>query len=143
MAHRRIVYAGWSLIAPGAEAIPFAVRLVRSTDEDEREAGTNVFCGLRDPGRVTEIVGEITAALAKEPDHQVIDSLLGALGHLGSREALPAIARILINPSEDSDTRFTAADSLGRIIKRKFGKNGADAVQEACAWLRSLGYHEP
>ena len=143
VANNRIVNASWGLIARGAEAIPYAIKLIRSTDRDEREAAASVFCGLRDPARVTDIVAEITAALETENDRLVVDSLLVALGQLRSREAIPTIARFIMNPSEDADTRSTAVDSLGQIIKRKFDKRGADMVQDACAWLVSPGFRNP
>jgi hypothetical protein len=143
VANNRIVEASWGLIARGAEAIPYAIKLVRSTDRDEREAAANVFCGLRDPARLREVVAEITAALETEDDRLVIDSLLGALGHLRSRDAISVIARFIMDPAEDSDTRFDAAESLGQIVKRRFDKGGADAVENARAWLMSHGYGEP
>ncbi|HEX5444159.1 MAG TPA: HEAT repeat domain-containing protein [Pirellulales bacterium] len=141
VANNRIVNAIWGLIACGAKAVPYAIKLVRSTDRDEREAAAGVFCGLRDPARVTEIVAEIVAALETENDRLVVDSLLGALGHLRSRDAIPVVARFVMNADEDSDTRFGAAESLGQIVNRRFDKDGAHAVDNACAWLVSHSYH--
>lgn len=143
VAYNRIVNADWGLIARGSQAIPYAIKLVRSSDRDHREAATNVFCGLRNPERLPEIVSEIVAALESEDDRLVIDCLLGALGHLRSREAIPILARFILNPSEDADSRFDAAVSLGNIMRIRFEKRGNDAVQQACSWLADHGYHEP
>lgn len=140
VANNRIVNATWGLIARGAHAIPYAVKLVRSTDRDEREAAASVFCGLRDAARIGEIVTEIAAALQTENDRLVIDSLLAALGQLRSRGAIPVIARFIMSPSEDPDTQFDAALSLGQIVKRRFDKPAADAVENARTWLLSHGY---
>jgi hypothetical protein len=140
VANNRIVHASWGLITRGAEAIPFAVKLIRSTDRDCREAAADVFCGLSDPKRLPEIVAQITSALRTENDRLVLDSLLTALGNLKSREAIPAIARFVLNQSEDSDTRHTAATSLGQIIKKRFDKHGTNTIQMACDWLVSNGY---
>jgi hypothetical protein len=142
VAYNRIVNAGWGLIACGAQAVPYAIRLIHSRDRDEREAGANVFCGLRDGERLTTIVSEISAAFESEDDRLVIDSLVGALGHLRSPDAIPVLAKFILNSSEDPDTRFHAAVSLRQIVKRRFDKNGADALQEAVAWLAGHGYHE-
>jgi hypothetical protein len=140
VAYNRIVNATWGLIARGMDAIPCAVRLVRSSDRDQREAAANVFCGLRDATRLPEIIAQITAVLEKEDDQLVIDSLLAALGNLRSREAIPILSRFVVDENQDSDTRFTAAISLGQILKRKFSKDGADAIGNACAWLAENGF---
>jgi hypothetical protein len=143
VANNRIVNAGWGLIARGAEAVPYAVRLIRSADRDQREAAANVFCGLRDPQRLPEIVSQITSAIQTESDRPVVDSLLAALGNLRSRDAIPVIARFILNQSEDSDTRHTAAVSLGQIVKIRFDKRGANTIQMAYEWLAAHGYARP
>lgn len=142
VAYNRIVNSGWGLIARGPASIPYAVKLVRSSDRDHREAATNVFCGLRNPERLPEIVSEIVAALESEDDRLVIDCLLGALGHLRSREAVPILARFILHSTEDHDTRFEAAMSLGKIVNVRFDKKGDDAVQQACSWLLGHGYRD-
>lgn len=143
VANNRIVNASWGLVARGAEAIPYATKLLRSVDRDQREAAANVFCGLRDSRRLLEIMSQITGALQAERDRLVLDSLLAALGHLRSHDAIPVIARFVLNQSEDLDTRNTAAVSLGQIVKRRFDKAGANAIELACEWLRSNGYSGP
>lgn len=143
VASNRIVEATCGLVARGDEAIPYAVKLVRSADCDEREAAASVFCGLRNPARITEIVAAVANALETESNRLVVDSLLVALGQLRSREAIPAIVPFVMNRSDEPDTQFFAAVSLGMIVKRQFHKQGANAVDGARAWLVSHGYVEP
>jgi len=131
----RMAEASWGLIARGAEAIPFAIRLIRSKDRDEKEMGANVFCGLQMGERVPEVLRHIFAALENETDRLVIDSLIGALGQLKSREAIPVLAKFIRNKKEDGDTRWEAAVVLGKIVHKRFDKDGQNAIESATAWL--------
>jgi hypothetical protein len=140
VANNRIVNATWGLIARGADAVPFAVRLVCSSDRDHREAAAGVFCGLRDPDRLPEIVSQIHTAIDSEHDQSVLDTLLAALGKLQSRSSIPTLARFVLDESIDGDTRHTAATSLSQIVRKKFQKPGADPVGLACDWLAVNGF---
>lgn len=139
-AYNRMVHATWGLIACGAAATPFAIALARSKDRDHREMAANVFCGLRDPERAPQILEEIRKSLATENDHLVIDSLLGALGPLRSREAIPDLARFILDEYEDMDTRDTAATSLGQIVRKRFDKGEENTVDKAKQWLIANGF---
>jgi len=134
-AYSRMVDAQWGLIARGAEAIPFAIRLVRSKDRDEKEMGANVFCGLQMGERAPEVLRHIIAALENETDRLVIDSLIGVLGHLKSRDAIPVLAKFIRDEKEDGDTRWEAAVSLGKIVHKRFEKDGQNAIENATTWL--------
>jgi HEAT repeat protein len=134
-AYGRMVNASWGLIARGAESIPFAIRLVRSKDRDEKEMGANVFCGFQMGERAPEVLQHVIAALEHETDRLVIDSLIGALGHLRSRDAIPVLAKFIRNDQEDGDTRWEAAVSLGKIVHKRFAKDGQNAIENAMAWL--------
>jgi HEAT repeat protein len=127
--------ASWGLIARGAEAIPFAIRLVRSNDPDLKEMGANVFCGFQMGERAPEVLRHIIAALENETDRLVIDSLMGALGHLKLRDAIPVLAKFIRDEKEDGDTRWEAAVSLGKIVHKRFDKDGKNAIEGATAWL--------
>ena len=134
-AYSRMVDAQWGLIARGAEAIPFAIRLLRSKDRDEKEMGASVFCGLQMGERAPEVLQHIIAALRNETDRLVIDSLISALGHLKSRDAIPVLAKFIRDEKEDGDTRWEAAVSLGKIVHKRFDKDGKNAIEGATAWL--------
>jgi len=136
-AGNRMAEATWGLIARGAEAIPFAIRLVRSNDPDLKEMGANVFCGLQIGERAPEVLRHIIAALENETDRLVIDSLIGVLGHLKSRDAIPVLAKFIRDEKEDGDTRWEAAVSLGKIAHKRFDKDGQNAVESATEWLKS------
>ena len=140
VANNRIVNAGWGLIAKGAEAVPFAIQLVRSKNRDHREAAADVFCGLRDPQRLPDILEHVHATLEHETDQLVLDSLLGALGALRSRDSIPMLARYINDDSVDPDTRDNAACSLGLIVRKRFDKSERGTVRAACEWLASNGY---
>jgi hypothetical protein len=135
VAYGRIVNGSWGLIAKGPEAIPHAMKLLRSADRDLREAGANVFCGIRSGDQNEEIISEIAEMLKTETDRLVIDSLIGALGELRSRSAIALLSRYIRNEHEDSDTRWEAACSLGKIVRRRFDRRGEDAVASAVKWL--------
>jgi HEAT repeat protein len=135
IANNRIVNASWGLIARGVDAVPFAIRLITSKDRDLRESGANVFAGFRDPSRLNTIVDRIMSALEVEQDRLVIDTLVGALGNLRSRQAVPFLRRLIADPHKDADTRWEAAVSLGKITGKRFDKKGADAIELAQRWL--------
>jgi HEAT repeat protein len=139
-AYNRMVEATWGLIACGAGSTPYAIALARSKDRDHREMAANVFCGLRDPERAPQIIEEIRKLLSTENDRLVIDSLLGALGPLRSREAIPDLAKFILDESEDGDTRDTAATSLGQIVRKRFDKSEGSTVEKAKQWLIVNGY---
>lgn len=140
IAYNRMVHATWGLIACGALATSYAITIARSKDRDHREMAANVFCGLRDPERAPQIIEEIRKSLATENDRLVIDSMLGALGPLRSREAIPDLARFILDENEDADTRDTASTSLGQIVRKRFDKGEGNAVDKAKQWLIANGY---
>lgn len=140
IAYNRIVNATWGLIARGAESVPLALRLLRSNDRDHREAAANVFCGLRAPKRLPDVLKHLHAVVSDEHDHLVLDSLLAVLGNLQSRDSIPVLAQYILDDSIDDDTRDTAASSLGQILKKRFDRTNAGAVNAACDWLVAHGY---
>lgn len=123
--------ASWGLIASGRDAIPFALDMLRHLKADIREHGAGVLEGL---GEQSSAVDEVLAALRTETDLQVIDTLVGALGAMRSREALPVLARMLRDPSTDGDTQWQVACSIGRIAGRRFDRK-PDPVVAALDWL--------
>jgi hypothetical protein len=131
LAFRRRAHAAWGLIARGAAAIPHAVAMLRSKDADAREDGAAI---LAEVGKDSSAVEHVLQALASETDIAARDSLILALGALKSRVAIPVLADVIRNEATDGDTRWTAVESLGRIVHRRF-LNQAQPVQAALEWL--------
>ena len=106
--------------------------MLTSRNPDSREDGAGMLAALArsDPS----VVDSLLAALAAETDDQPRDSIILALGSLRSRKAVPALAAVIQDESADGDTRFGAADSLGRIVQRRFDKQ-PDPVAAALAWI--------
>ena len=127
----RRVHATWGLIARGVEAIPYALGLLRRSEPEAREDGASILAEIgKDDGAVTELL----ESLKSETDRTARDSLIAALGRLKARKAIPALAAIIRDSAEDGDTRWTAVESLGRIVRRRF-LDQKEPLQAAIAWL--------
>jgi HEAT repeat protein len=85
-------------------------------------------------GKDESVVTEILARLSTEADTVARDSLIVALGGLRSRRAIPALAAIIRDESADGDTRWTAVESLGKIVRRRFLKQSIP-IEAAIEWL--------
>jgi hypothetical protein len=131
LAFRRRVHATWGLIAKGAEAIPYAVAMLKSKDADAREDGAAILAEI---GKDSQALEHVLQALASETDTTTRDSLILALGAFKNRVAIPVLADLIRNDATDNDTRWTAVESLGRIVRRRF-LNEAQPVQAALEWL--------
>jgi HEAT repeat protein len=90
---------------------------------------------LGDLGKDPSVTDELVKMLQSETDDVARDSAIIALGQMKSKRALPTLERILRNATADSDTRWTAGESVGRIVRRRFGKSGGSVIDEAIAWL--------
>jgi HEAT repeat protein len=130
----RRVMASWGLLARGAESLPFALQLIRSENVDAREQGAFLLGNM---GKDPSTVDELLAMLDPERDDVVRDSVIISLGRMRSKRAIPTLARIMRDPDANFDTRWTAAESLGRIVRRRFGKVGGSLLDEAIAWLEA------
>jgi HEAT repeat protein len=84
------VEAQQGLIASGTAAIPFALRMLASSDAEIREDAGGVLAAL---GRREDVVPQVLAALEDERDEQARDALVVALGELRDRRAIPASRR--------------------------------------------------
>ncbi len=131
LAFRRRVHATWGLIAKGVIAIPHAVAMLRSKDADAREDGAAI---LAEVGKDSHTVKYVLQALGSETDTAARDSLVLALGAFKNRVAIPVLADLIRNDTTDNDTRWTAVESLARIVRRRF-LNQAQPVQAALEWL--------
>jgi HEAT repeat protein len=131
LAFKRRVHAMWGLIAKGVEAIPYALTLLRRPEAEAREDAAAI---LETVGKDNVVVDELLKSLESETTLTVKDSLLIAVGRFKSRKAIPLLAKIIRNQREDLDTRWTAVESLGLIVRRRF-LNQTDPVQSAIDWL--------
>ena len=119
----RRVHSAWGLIAQGAASVPYAIAMLESGDSATREDGAGVLAQIgRDPA----------------VDTVARDGIILALGALKSLAAIPALGAIIRDPKADGDTRWTAAESLGRIVRRRFERQ-PDAIEAAIAWLDKHG----
>lgn len=124
-------HALWGLIAKGAPSAQFAVTLLQRPEAEAREDGAAILGALgADDGAVERLM----AALAVETDVQAMDSLVIALGRMGNRRAIPALAALIRDEDADGDTRWTAIESLGRIVRKSFLRR-EDPMQAARDWL--------
>jgi HEAT repeat protein len=85
-------------------------------------------------GKDEAVVETLVSSLEGEADTTARDSLIVALGELRNRKAVPALASIVKNIDDDGETRHLAACSLGRIVRKRFGKQ-ADPIAAAIEWL--------
>jgi HEAT repeats len=128
---RRRVHATWGLIAKGAAAIPHAVAMLNSKDADAREDGASILAEI---GKGPEVVQHVLDALGSETELVARDALVQALGAFKDRAAIPILAAMIRNTDTDGDTRRTAVESLGRIVRQRF-VDRAEPVQAALEWL--------
>jgi hypothetical protein len=131
LAFQRRVHATWGLIAKGRPAIPHALAMLKRPEREAREDGAAILASL---GAREDLVAELAQALEHETGAEPKDSILLALGRMRNRAAVPALARIIRDESEDGDTRWTAVEALGRVVRRNFTKQ-AEPLRAAILWL--------
>jgi HEAT repeat protein len=111
------VHATWGLIAKGVEAVPHAVRMLGHRDPDAREDGAAILAEL---GSQPEAVDSLLTALKRETEVEARDSMIQALGRMRAREAIPLLRDTILSEATDGDTRHTAIEALGRIVRKRF-----------------------
>ena len=131
LSFKRRVHALWGLIAKGAEAAPYALSLLQRSEPEAREDGPTILAEL---GQDDGVVDALLASLKSETDQTAIDAMIITLGELKNRKAIPALAGVIRDEAQDRDTRWTAAESLGRIVRRRFADTG-NPLEAALAWL--------
>ena len=128
---KRRVHALWGLIAKGSEATAYALSLLQRSEPEAREDGVGILAELGKDDGVVEILLE---RLKSEKELEPKDSMIITLGSLKSRKAIPALARIIRDEEENHDTRWTATESLGAIVRRRF-MDTEDPIKTALDWL--------
>jgi hypothetical protein len=135
-AYRDRVNATWGLIARGADAIPFALKMLKSSSADAREDAGGILAEISgDDG----VVGALLEQLRVETGTQARDSIIEALGALKHAAAIPALAAIIRDPDADGDTRWAAVHSLGAVARKRFS-DGDNPVGAATQWLDAHGH---
>ena len=127
----RRVHAMWGLIAKSGAAAPYARGLLRYSEPEAREDGAAILAEL---GKDDGVVDNLLDSLKSETDSTARDSLIAAVGRLKSKKAIPVLAAIIRDGSTDRDTRWTAVESLGVIVRKRFLKQ-ENPIQAALAWL--------
>jgi HEAT repeat protein len=133
---RTRVHATWGLISKGAAAIPYSLKMLQHSKPDVREDGSSILGSV---GKSDSVVRNIIAALRAERDTTARDSMISALGELHNRLAIPILAEIIRDDSEDGDTRWTAVESIGKIVRKRFLAQ-SNPIEAAIDWLRK---HDP
>ncbi len=128
---KRRVHALWGLIAKGAEAAPYALSLLQRSEPEAREDGASILAEL---GKDNGVVAALLESLKSETELEARDSMIITLGSLKSRMAIPALAGIIRDVAQDHDTRWTAVESLGAIVRRRF-TDKEDPIKAALDWL--------
>ena len=150
LAFERRAHAVWGLIAKGRPAVPHALAMLERPEPEAREDGAAILAAL---GERQDIVAELVQALDRETDRESQEprppipgfdgsgratresgSIVLALGRMRNKAAVPSLARIIRDESQGGDLRRTAAEALGRVVRRPFMKE-ADPLRAALAWL--------
>jgi len=142
MHNNRFVMSQWGLIARGKEAVPFAVDMLHSEITEVREAAAGVLGAV---GRDEEVVSHVLQALEAEYHRPVskqtiltLDTLVGALGRMKNKQAIPILATLLRDTALNYDSRFAVAEALGNLARKRFEKR-PDPIAAATEWLDSKG----
>lgn len=126
------VHATWGLVAKGSAAVPYALKLLGRPEPDAREDAAAILGAV---GKDESVVTEILARLRGETDTTARDSLILTLGALRSRRAIPTLAVLIRDDTAEGDTRWTAVESLGKIVRRRFLQQSSP-IEAAKDWLR-------
>ncbi len=125
-----------ALATGGEESVPFALRMLASTDVDERADARGVF---RQMGCRDQVVDSLIASLCDAEDIDTITAITVCLGEMGNARAIPSLEALLGSSLFDAHTRSLAITSLGKLAQRRFDRS-EDPEGAARAWLEANGY---
>lgn len=129
--YRRRVQAQWGLIAKGSASIAYALSLLKGKQPEAREDGASILAEL---GSNESVVNDLIAALESETDTVARDTIVGTLGQIKSRKAVPVLTTMIRDERENYDSRLNAVESLGRIVGKRFHEQ-KNPIQAASVWL--------
>ena len=130
LAWKQRVHGTWGLLAKGPDALPFLLTLIRHSNPAAREDGAHLLGELKSDTATNDY---LLACLQNEDDLVARSAIIGALGKLRYRPAIPALASLILNKDIDIDMRWNAADSLALILGQDF--SGPDKLRNAEVWL--------
>ena len=134
--YRKRVDAIWGLIAKGAEALPYALQMLINDTPEAREDAGGILAEL---GKVEGVLEAILERIEQEHDQQALASLVLTVGAFRDSRAIPKLAALIRSPDTNGDTQWTAIESLGKIVKKRFLQQ-ADPFALAKKWLLVHGY---
>ena len=136
MPYDQRIHGSWGLISKGSEAIPYALSLLTRKEPEAREDACGIFLAF---GEDENVLDQVISKLQNEPDTLVRDTMILVLGEMKNIKAIPILAEFIFDPATDGDTRWTAIESLGKIVRKRFLKK-EDPELAARVWLQKNGY---
>jgi hypothetical protein len=131
LAWSRRAHGQWGLIAKRSDAIDYALSLLRGKQPEAREDGAAILAAV---SRDESVLDNLIVALKQETDITAKDTIVGALGKLKSRRAVPALVAIIRNTQEDFDSRLVAVESLSEIVGKRFHEQN-NPIQAVNDWF--------
>ena len=127
------VAATWGLLARSHESLPYLLSMLQTKDPDLREDAAFLLGII---GSDDATVDALSASLESASSHEERDSAIMGLGGTRNRRAIPVLARIILDEQADGDTCWTAAEALGQVVRRRFGRRpDTSPIDDARAWL--------
>jgi hypothetical protein len=125
-----------AIASKGADAIPFVLQMLRSSDREERDDARGVLALM---GGDSRVVDSLISSIARATDSETVTALVVALGATESPRSIPCLARILAAPGLDAPMVQATVMSLVALTKRRFDQS--DNPRAAAAhWLQLNGY---
>jgi hypothetical protein len=111
LAYRKGVIGQWGVIARApAQALPYVLQLLRKPVAEGRRAAAGI---LDDWATDATFVPQLLSAADSEQDIETLSVLVGTVGRLRARAALPLLASLLRSPDRvDGDLGWSVIDAI-------------------------------
>jgi len=117
--------AKWALASHGPDSLPFAVQMLLSPDQEEREDG-QMIVGLI--GGDDDAIEKMVGLLQSTADPQIRHLLIAMLGERHNGRAIPYLTALLMDPRAGQETKQAATNAL-RILTPS-GEPDRDAASD-------------
>jgi hypothetical protein len=107
--------ARWALASRGTESIPFAIRMLESSDSDEQDDG-RVILGL--VGRDDAAIDVMVEMLADSDDRHLRSCLVRVLTDQPNERALLRLTALVMDASTSTEMKNAAIKALGLLGRR-------------------------